>query len=161
MISVTAILRIVCYDEFMYRDSRRPNLKKKLKSLGAVTYDLMLPETQAIPSVIDPNEDIIGLVYGRYKDDRENTVSRGVLIATDSRVVLLNKKPMFEQSDEFEYRVISGVDFSEVGIMGTVTLHTRMGDIHVRTFNKRCADRFVAALESKLFNAKEHATIKV
>lgn len=135
----------------MYRDSRRPNLKRELKSLGAVTYNLMLPETQAIPSAIDPDERIIGLVYGRYKDDREETVSRGVLIATDSRVVLLNKKPLFEQSDEFEYRVISGVDFSEVGIMGTVTLHTRMGDLHVRTFNKRCAETFVAAIESKLF----------
>jgi len=122
----------------------------RLKTLGAVAYDLVLPETKAMSSVIHPGEKLLGVVYGRYKDDRDGTVSRGVLIATDQRVVLLNKKPLFTQNDEFAYRTIGGVEYTRVWPAGTVTLHNRMGDIHVRTFNRKCAETFVAAIEPNL-----------
>ena len=125
-------------------------LRTTLKALGAVSYDLALPETKAMSSVIHPGEKILGVVYGRYKDDKDGTVSRGVLIATDQRVVLLNKKLLYKQNDEFAYRVISGVEYGRVWPMGTVSLHTRMGDIHVRTFNRKCAETFVAAIEPNL-----------
>lgn len=136
----------------MQPDIRRVSLATELKALGAVKYNLMLPETKAMANVLHPDEKILGVVYGRYKDDKDSTVSRGVLIATEQRVVLFNRKFLFKHSDEFAYRVVSGVDYTRVGPMGTVTLHTRMGDIHVRTFNKRCAQTFVTAIESHLFS---------
>lgn len=118
-------------------------------------YNLLLPETRAMNTVIDADEELQGVVYGRYRDDRDETASRGALIATDKRVVLFNKKFLFRQSDEFSYQVISGVDYSRVGVLGTVTLHTRMGDIHVHTFNKRCAETFVAAIEENIFHSQK------
>lgn len=130
-----------------------PNLIAELKALGAVKYNLLLPETHAIPNEVKPDEIILGVVYGRYKQESDNTISRGVLIATDQRVLLLNKKFMFKQSDEIIYRIISGVSYTRIAFMGTVTLHTRIGDINMRTFNSKCAHIFVEAIESKIFNS--------
>ncbi len=137
----------------MQPENSHPNLIAELKALGAVKYNLLLPETKAIPSEVKPDEKILGLVYGKYKQESSNTISRGVLIATDQRVILLNKKFMFKQSDEIAYRVISGVKYSSVAFMGTVTLHTRIGDIHIRTFNRKCAHTFVEAIEGKIFSS--------
>jgi len=131
---------------------RKPDtaLIARLKSLGAVTFNLMLPETKALASALNPDERLLGIVYGRYKQDRNNVISRGALVATDQRVLLLNKKPLLLERDEIVYRAISGADYSWVGFMGTISLHTRMGDIRIRTFNKRCARTFVAAIKANV-----------
>ena len=137
----------------MRQATQRPGLFAELKTLGAVQYNLLLPETKAIPTVLKSNEKILGLVYGRYKQEKKGLVSRGVLLATDRRLILLNKKFMFKQSEEIGYQVISGVDYSRIAFASTVTLHTRLGDIHIRTFNPRCAKIFVAAIEHMIFPA--------
>ena len=131
--------------------SSHPNIIAEVRALGAVSYNLLLPETKAIPQVLRPDEKLLGLVYGRYHEERNNTVSRGVLLATDQRVILLNKKPMYMKHDEISYKVVSGVSYTKVAFMGTVTLHSRIGDISIRTFNQRCARLFVKAIEQKVF----------
>ncbi|MBC7581537.1 PH domain-containing protein [Aeromicrobium sp.] len=130
------------------------NFIAALRAAGAVKYNELLPETKVIENYLLPDERLLGVVYGRYKQQRNAAISRGVLVATDQRVLLINKKPLFLKHDEFGYRAISGVDFSWVAIMGTVTLQTRLGDIHIRTFNKRCAETFVRAIESNLAQSK-------
>jgi hypothetical protein len=123
-------------------------LKDHLKLLGADWYDLLLPETHYLHKLVSPAERIVGVVYGRYKREHSHLVGRGVLVATDQRVLLVDKKPMFLSCDEIIYRVISGVTYSKAGPAGTVTLHTRMGDIYLRTLNHKCARIFVQAIES-------------
>lgn len=125
-------------------------LNNRLRQLGAVMYDLWLPETKALTTVLRPDEKLLGVVYGRYRFGQKKEISRGMLVATDQRVFILNKKPMFTQNDEFAYWVVSGVDYARVGIMGNVTLLTRIGDIHLRTFNRRCAETFVAAIDANI-----------
>ena len=123
------------------------DIRAELKSVGAVWYDLILPETKALPKVLNSGERILGAVYGRYKNDKNESVSRGVLVATSDHLILLNKKPMFQETDQISYRMVSGVNYSHVAFMGIVTLHTRVGDIHVRTFNNKAALNFVKAIE--------------
>lgn len=130
---------------------RGEEIQRVLKSLGADRFDLVLPETHALPGIIHLDEHIIGIVYGKYKLQSSPQAGRGALVATDSRVLLVDKKPLFEKIDELTYQVISGVTYSRVGVAGTVTLHTRMGDIAVRTFNHACASSFVEAVESIIF----------
>lgn len=127
-----------------------PDLKLKLQSLGADRYDLILPETKALLRTIRPEEQIQGIVYGRYSVENRDAISRGLLVATDKRVFLLNTKPFFRQNDEISYFVISGISYTRVGFSGTITLHAKTGDIHLRTFNDKCARKFVNAIESKI-----------
>ena len=133
---------------------------KELKELGAVQYDLLLPETRALPFIIHPEERITGIVFGRYRRESAAMMKgRGALVATDRRMILVDKKPLFLRYDEIGYHVVSGVSYTSVGISGTVTLHTRVGDVNVRTFNKSCADTFVKAVEKRVFENPTPTTI--
>jgi hypothetical protein len=119
--------------------------------LGADQYDLWLPETHRLAAIIHATEQIVGIVYGHYTLANDKITGRGALVATSQRLLLLDKKPMFEKRDEISYGVVSAVSYVKAGIGGTVVLHTRIGDISVRTLNKACARSFVEAIESKLF----------
>lgn len=126
-------------------------INKDIKNLGAVMYNMWLPETQVLPYIIHPDEQILGLVYGRYQQVEGDVIGRGVLVATPERVLLIDKKPLFTKTAEISYRVISAVTYSKVLFMGNVTIHTRMGKINVRTFNQKCAYNFIEAVEVNLF----------
>jgi hypothetical protein len=123
------------------------DLEFRLRQLGAVSYNLKLPETKAILKAIQPDEDINGVIYGKYTRSTDDITGRGALLVTSKRVILVDKKPMFSKLEEISFRVISGVSYSKVGVAGTVTLNTRLGDIHVRTFNRKCVDSFVKAID--------------
>lgn len=132
---------------------RREQIERKLHTLGAVQYDMLLPESKILPLVMQPNETLLGIVYGRYHFDTMTgpVIGRGLLIATDSRILLVDRKPLYLKCNEIAYQVVSGVSFTQVSIAGTVVLNTRLGNIAVRTFNQTCARQFVTAIESKIF----------
>jgi hypothetical protein len=131
--------------------NRTAQIKAELIALGADQYDLWLPETHRLAVIIHPDEQIIGIVYGHYSQASQKVTGRGALIATTQRVLLLDKKPLFEKRYDISYGVVSAVSYAKAGIAGTVVLHTRMGDISVRTLNTACAHSFVQAIESKIF----------
>lgn len=118
---------------------------------GADRYDMLLPETHRLATIIHENERITGIVYGKYTQASGNHSGRGALVATNLRVFLLDKKPLFERCEEINYKVVSAVSYAHVGIAGTVVLHTRMGAISIRTLNKNCAKHFVEAIEKMIF----------
>ena len=129
-------------------------LRERLRDLGADSYDLILPETKTLPLVIQPEEELEGIVYGRYVLDEtsgKHSVGRGMLVATDKRVLLIDHKPMFIKSSEIVYGVVSAIAYSKAGLAGTITLHTRLGNVNLRTFNQRCADGFMKAVEKHIF----------
>jgi hypothetical protein len=118
-------------------------VKGELKLRGATPYDLWLPETHYLPHLLHKNEHIMGSVYGKYKD------GKGALIATDQRVLFLDKKPMFMHVDELTFMIIGGVTFTKSLFTGYVTLHSRLGDYKLRTFNFKNAINFIDYIEAK------------
>ena len=137
----------------------KDQIRADLRSHGADKYDLLLPETHELANVIHENERIIGIVYGKYVQDSGKRFGRGALVATDMRILLLDKKPLFERCDEISYKVISAVSYAHAGFAGTVVLHTRMGDITIRTLNKMCAKYFIEAIEAKIFAEKRASNV--
>lgn len=122
-----------------------------LKRLGADRYDMLLPETRSLPGILVAGEALEGVVYGRYRQT-DKPAGRGVLVATDRRVILIDHKPLFLSASEISYDVVSGVAQSRTGFMDTVTLSTRMGNVSIRTFNRHCAASFVHAIEVHIFS---------
>ncbi len=119
----------------------KTRILSELKKLGVGRYGLLRLSSRYLPKVIHPFEHIQAVVYGR---NREGSV---MLVATDSRIIYLDKKPMFINYDEVTYDVVAGVTYGHVGLSSTVNLHTRMGDYKMKTINTRCADRFVNYIE--------------
>lgn len=126
-------------------------ITETLKDLGADAYDMRLPETNALHYIINPSERILGIVYGRYLQLVDGLAGRGALVATNSRIFLVDRKPFFVQLNELSYRAVSGVAYGRMGLVGTVTLHSKTGDIRVRTMNQLCARSFVRAVEARLY----------
>lgn len=122
--------------------SHGERVKRQLISLGMSRLALKSAESRYLPHLIHPGEDVAGIVYGKAKE------GFAMLIATNLRVIFLDKKPLFVNEDEITYDIVSGVSFSHAGLGSTVMLHTRTGDFVIRTFNKKCAIGFVKAIES-------------
>ena len=119
------------------------DITTQLRRRGAVAYDLHLPETKYLTQILHKDENIMGAVFGKYKD------GRGAMIATDQRVLVINKKPLFLQCDELTYTIVAGVSFSKSPLISYVTLHTRLGDFKFKTFNLKGAANFVDYIETK------------
>ena len=137
--------------EFMKPHAER--IKAELRATGALAYDMLLPETYYLPTVIHPDEHIKGSVFGRYQTGK--TTGRGALIATNQRVIFLDKKPLYVHYDELTFMIIGSVTYTHTAIIGYVTLHTRLGDFQLRTFNQKNAYNFFNYIEEQCLKREE------
>ena len=136
-------------------DLRKAEVLTSLRLLGADEYDLLLPETHCLPRILKSGETIFGALYGRYHKGAKKLISRGLLVITDLRIILIDKKPLFEQIDDITFDVVSGIDYGQVGPIATVALHTRLGDVVMRTFNRQCGRQFVQAVQDMLYHYRQ------
>lgn len=127
-------------------------VQNDLRRLGVSKFGMLHLESRYLPTIIHPTEQIGGVVYGR---SNKNYV---MLVATDRRVLFLDKKMLFVSRDEATYDVVSGVSYSHAGPSSIVTLHTRIRDYSIRTYNQRCADSFVRYIESRVLEHKQGDT---
>lgn len=121
-------------------------IKEQLVRLGLGRMARLSMESRYLPHIIQPDEKLEAVVYGRSPD------GMAMLVATDKRAIFLDKKPLFVNEDEVTYDVVSGVDHSHLGMGSTVILHTRVKDYRIQTMNHRCAQNFVKAIETRCIN---------
>ncbi len=62
-------------------------IKQELKDAGLTSYGLLNSESRYLPQLIHEDEHIGGVVYGKHKN------GLAMLVATDRRVIFLDKKP--------------------------------------------------------------------
>ncbi len=129
--------------------SHEKRIKQELQALGVSRFGLWRLESRYLPHIIHSDERLEGVVYGRHEDGSV------MLVATDRRVIFLDKKPLFIDKDEITYDVVSGVSYSSVGFGATVTLHTRVKDYSIRTFNQKTAEQFVHYIEYRCLEHKD------
>lgn len=112
-------------------------VKQELKAAGITGYALRKAEGRYLPELIRADEHIMAAVYGR------TDMGSAMLVATDRRILYVDKKPLIAVSDEISYEVVGGVGVSkEAGLFVSVVLHTRMGDYSVRFVNPTSARKF-------------------
>ncbi len=126
-----------------YPQMRRRRVWKELRDLGVSRVALHTEEGRYLPHVIHDGEHIGGITYGWTNG------SFSMLVATDRRVIFIDKKPLFIDEDEITYDVVSGVDYGSTGLDSTVKLHTRVKDYVMHTLNGACARGFVSYIESR------------
>ena len=126
------------------------SFKQTLQRLGADKYDLALPESHSIGKLLDKGDVIEGVVFGRYRRS-SGLPGRGMLAATDRRVIFFDRKPFSFTANEISYNVISGVSYGATGLVSTIVLNTRVGDVSMRTFNPHTPALFVGAIEAHIF----------
>ena len=125
-------------------------IRKQLEDIGVGYWGMTSPEAHYLPHVIHRDEQIEGAVYGRSR------AGNILLVATDRRIVYLDRKPLFTNEEEITYDVVGGVSHSHSGIGATLTLSTRVKNYHIKTYNERCASGFVAAIERRCVEHLNH-----
>lgn len=114
---------------------------EELRLLGASMYGQTMMEARYLPRLIHPDEHLEGVVYGWQQ------VGIVMMVATDRRVLFLDKKPLYVRDDEISYASVRGVSQAYKVFLTTVVLHTQVDDFVVNTFNPKCVRFFVKAIE--------------
>jgi general stress protein 26 len=127
-------------------------VKSELKVAGMTWYGLMKLATDHLPELIHHNEHIEGVVYGRL----EGKLDSVMLVATDKRVLFVDYKPFYKNSDEITYEVVAGVKMTTIGPFAGVVLHTRVQEYALRFVNIRCATIFVNYIENHIESGIKH-----
>jgi len=115
---------------------------QELKAAGMSRYGFIKLETRELPKIIHPREHIKAVVYGRGEK------GLSMMIATDCRIIYLDKKFFSVSMDEITYDVVSGISYSQAGYFMGITLHTRIGDFSLKFVSKAAAHIFVEYIES-------------
>ncbi len=123
-------------------------LKLVLRLVGASHYETRLPEVGMLSELLESNEHILGIVFGRYKHFLEGLSGHGALVATNQRILLIDRKPMFLRYEELPYEMISGFNYGTTGPVASIVLETRAGDITMRTWNLHSIANFVKTISS-------------
>lgn len=121
--------------------THRARVAEELKIAGVSRYGLWKMESRYLPKIIHPTEHIGGVAYGLSDN------GSAMLIATDRRVIFLDRKPLFVNEEEITYNVVAGVSYSHAGPSATVVLHTRIRDYHIQSLNINAVQRFVHFIE--------------
>jgi hypothetical protein len=116
---------------------------RELIQAGATLYGLMKAESRYLPHVIHDEEHIHAVIYGQHNS------SSAMLVATDQRILYLDKKPMATFMDEVTYDVVSGIEIDVHTLFATVTLHTAVTNYKIRYANIHCADTFTRFIEDQ------------
>lgn len=119
-------------------------VKKELAEAGVTAYGLAKSESRHLPSIIHPDEHIEAVVYGQHNN------SSAMLVATEKRVIYLDKKPLVSLMDEITYNAISGVEFDVHTLFSTLTLQSSVGNYTIRYANITCGQKFADFIETKI-----------
>lgn len=126
-------------------DSRLKSIriKRELLDAGATVYGLLKSESRFLPRILHDNEHIEAVIYGQHQS------SSAMMVATDERIIYLDKKPMVAMFDEVSYEVVSGIEFDIHTFFATMVLHTPVKNYQFKFVNLRCAERFARLIESQ------------
>lgn len=124
-------------------------VQHELLHAGATIYGLLKAESRYLPHIIHPDEHIHAIIYGQHNS------SSAMLVATDKRVIYLDKKPMATIMDEVTYDVVSGIEFDVHTFFATVVLHTAVKNYEIRFVNIHCADTFANYIEEQRIKREE------
>lgn len=128
----------------MVLPAHQERIKKELKAAGMTAYGQHKMSSHHLPKVIEEDEHIKGVVYGHCG------IGLAMLVATDKRVIYLERRPMFTSMDDISYDVVAGVKLVDAGLFPAVTLHTRMGNYTLTYVNPVCGGRFEKYIESRI-----------
>lgn len=91
---------------------------KQLTTLGLRFRFFGRREVKELSNIINQGEQIRHCVYGGYEG------GTGLLVATDRRILLIDKRPFFVNIEDFRYEMLNDVYFAGRLLSASVNLHT-------------------------------------
>ncbi|HEY8992871.1 MAG TPA: PH domain-containing protein [Candidatus Microsaccharimonas sp.] len=105
-------------------------------------FDMLHAEPQSLYKFLHPHEKIIGAMRGHLPQG-----GAAMLVATDKRIMYLDKTAFNVKVEEISYQVVSGITYEVGRYFSHVTLHTANGPIQLRWVTTSAAEIFIHMLE--------------
>lgn len=125
-------------------------IREEIKAVNAGVIARMTPESWELARLIHHDEHIGGVIYGLYPG------GLAWLVATDKRVIFLDRKPLFSSHDELTYDIVVGTTSTRAGLFVTVILHTRIHDYSISFVNPNSARIFIQYVDSRRLSVGEY-----
>lgn len=126
------------------QETHTQRVQQDLKNAGLSLYGRNSHEASYLPHIIHKDEPIEAAVFGYHE------VGFVLLVATNWRIIFLDRKPLFINEDEVHYRFVSGIAYNHTPLGTSIALHTRVKEFKLLGLNKDSALKFVHFIEEKI-----------
>ncbi len=127
------------------------DVKKQLRRIGADYRFWGAPEIRELPKILFDNETIRHFINGRYSG------GFAALVATDIRVILIDKKPLFLTLEDIRYDMVSDVMFNHRLLNASIiigTVHNSFTFVGFNSTNLRLLTNFI---QQRVMDYRRHA----
>jgi hypothetical protein len=135
-----------------YATTHGERIKQELQAAGVKGIGLLRFSIRYLPNLISKNEHIQAVAYGRYRVGEGSKAwnwEEGTLVATNVRVIFVDRKPGFLHTDSTTYDGVSAAQVLTAWPFSEVTLRSRVGTFSLRYVKIALAERFVGYVEQR------------
>jgi hypothetical protein len=126
-------------------------VRRQIKNIGASLPFWYNPEIRELPRIMREGEIIQLMVFGRYEG------GTAILCATNYRILLVDKKPMFLTVEDIRYDMVAEVDFAHYFFGATMHLRSFSKDFKFKSFRQIELRKFTSHIQNKVMEQRSHA----
>ena len=125
-------------------------VEDQLKRVGCNFHFWCRPEIKELRNILVPGEVIAQAVVGRYEN------GFALLVATNHRLLLIDKKPMFLTLEDLRFDMISEIDYSAQVFEGTVRIMTPNRKLVFRAVNQARLRNVLNFTQQRVTDIRQH-----
>ncbi|HSX18198.1 MAG TPA: PH domain-containing protein [Candidatus Saccharimonadales bacterium] len=125
-------------------------IEAQLTKLGVRKTFFCKPEIRELQHILMDDEDIIKFVNGRYAG------GFAILVATEQRLLLIDKKPLYLTVEDIRYDMISEVDVNSRLFDGTVTIFTVNRQLAFTSMRQRQLRELTAYVQKRVMEIRHY-----
>jgi hypothetical protein len=129
------------------------SVHKQLKKLGFKTHGWGKAEVQELPHILLPDEEIFELVNGFYEG------GFALLVATDVRVLLIDKKPLnYLTVEDLRFDMINEMDYSHRLLGAQISIATGNKTLKFSSLNQPRLRKLIGHVQHSMADSKKKET---
>ncbi len=121
----------------------------QLKNLGLTFRVFGRAETKELANVLNEGETIYHCSFGYYQG------GSALLVATNMRLLLVDKRPFFLNLEDIRYEMINEVDFAGRMLDAAVQLHTGSKQLKFRSFADARLRKLCSFVQDQITRARQ------
>jgi len=128
----------------------RKQLEDRLKEIGCNFRFFARPELKELANVLMPNELVQHCVIGQYQG------GFALLVATDQRVLLIDKKLFYLTLEDTRYDMIAEVDFNHRLMDANVSIRTPSKSLRFVAYNQGRLRKLFHFVQTRVMEIRQH-----
>ncbi len=132
----------------------RKEVGQRLARVGLKPTFWVRPEIHELAQSIMPDEEIRAAVSGRYEG------GFALLVATDQRLLLIDKKPFFLNLEDMRYDMVSEVEFTAKFMDATVRITTVNKHLSFTSFKQKELRHMTGLVQQRIMELKQYTSMQ-